>query len=153
MTSYTPDPRHLGPLGEPRRVNADGTLARRARYSRWDGTQSIADFDADEIIDALADDVMAEGDLQEALRFYRPASGDLKLVYGRDDLQPPKYDLALLAREVLGAPASEIAAERAPSSTDGDSDARSFVSPTLFWVLLGAAVIVLLGLIVRLVKS
>ena len=86
------------------------------------------------------------------LRFYRPASGDLKLVYGRDDLQPPKYDLALLAREVLGAPASEIAAERASSSTDGDSDAPSFVSPTFFWVLLGAAVIVLLGLIVRLVK-
>jgi uncharacterized protein with von Willebrand factor type A (vWA) domain len=43
-------------------------LAARARYSRWDGSQWIADLDADEILDALADDVMAEGDLAEALR-------------------------------------------------------------------------------------
>src|SRR5512145_49258 len=68
MKSYTPDPRHLGPSGRQRPARADGTLARRARYSRWDGTQSIADLEADEIIDALADDVMAEGDIGEALR-------------------------------------------------------------------------------------
>jgi uncharacterized protein with von Willebrand factor type A (vWA) domain len=68
MTSYTPDPRHLGPSGRRRRVGAEGTLARRARYSRWDGTQSISDLEAEEIIDALADDVMAEGDVEEALR-------------------------------------------------------------------------------------
>ena len=68
MTSYTPDPRHLGSSGRQRDVAADGTLARRARYSRWDGTQSIADLEADEILDALADDVMAEGDVGEALR-------------------------------------------------------------------------------------
>jgi uncharacterized protein with von Willebrand factor type A (vWA) domain len=43
-------------------------LAAHARYSRWDGSQSIAELDADEILDALADDVMAEGDLVEALR-------------------------------------------------------------------------------------
>ena len=43
-------------------------LPARARYSRWDGTQRIADLEADEILDALADDVMAEGDLGEALR-------------------------------------------------------------------------------------
>jgi uncharacterized protein with von Willebrand factor type A (vWA) domain len=43
-------------------------LAARARYSRWDGRQRIGDLDADEIIDALADDVMAEGDLADALR-------------------------------------------------------------------------------------
>ena len=68
MTSYTPDPRHLGPTGRQRAPAADGTLARRARYSRWDGTQSVADLEADEILDALADDVMAEGDISEALR-------------------------------------------------------------------------------------
>src|SRR6185312_3814948 len=43
-------------------------LARAARYSAWDGTQHVADLEADEILDALADDVMAEGDLAEALR-------------------------------------------------------------------------------------
>jgi uncharacterized protein with von Willebrand factor type A (vWA) domain len=68
MTSYTPDPRHLGQSGSERLARADGTLARRARYSRWDGTQTIADLEADEILDSLADDVMAEGDIGEALR-------------------------------------------------------------------------------------
>ena len=43
-------------------------LAHAARYARWDGTQTIPALDADEILDALADDVMAEGDLAEALR-------------------------------------------------------------------------------------
>src|SRR4029079_19827190 len=56
MTEYTPDPADLG------------VLSRRARYSRWDGSQRLPDMDADEILDALADDVMAEGDLAEALR-------------------------------------------------------------------------------------
>jgi uncharacterized protein with von Willebrand factor type A (vWA) domain len=83
VTAYTPDPRDLGPetrrarrgsgVRRPRSVGAapgaplDG-LPARARYSRWDGTQRIADLEADEILDALADDVMAEGDLAEALR-------------------------------------------------------------------------------------
>ena len=70
MTSYSPDPRDLGPDGAPRgsRDGAAGALARAARYARWDGSQHVADLDADEILDALSDDVMAEGDLAEALR-------------------------------------------------------------------------------------
>ena len=68
MTSYTPDPGHLGASGRRQSAAAEGTLARRARYSRWDGTQSIVDLEADEILDALAEDVMAEGDIGEALR-------------------------------------------------------------------------------------
>jgi uncharacterized protein with von Willebrand factor type A (vWA) domain len=79
VTAYSPDPRDLGPelegarraAGAPRSdsttPSADG-LARAARYSRWDGSQHVADLEADEILDALADDVMAEGDLSEALR-------------------------------------------------------------------------------------
>jgi uncharacterized protein with von Willebrand factor type A (vWA) domain len=43
-------------------------MGARARYSRWDGTQSVPDLDADEILDSLADDVMAEGDVEAALR-------------------------------------------------------------------------------------
>jgi len=85
MTAYSPDPRDLGPerrsargaSGQSRETagwrggdrGPDGNgLAARARYSRWDGTQWIADLDAGEILDALADDVLAEGDLAEALR-------------------------------------------------------------------------------------
>ncbi len=79
MTAYSPDPRDLG--ADVARGGADaGTTARgrgrvpvdglatRARYSSWDGSQEVADLEADEILDALADDVMAEGDLAEALR-------------------------------------------------------------------------------------
>ena len=67
MTLFTPDPRDLGPGGG-RPTTREALLARAARYARWDGTQSIPALDADEIMDALADDVMAEGDLSEALR-------------------------------------------------------------------------------------
>jgi len=42
------------------------------RYSRWDGTQQINPFDADELMEALADDLMEYGDLRSALqRLYR----------------------------------------------------------------------------------
>jgi uncharacterized protein with von Willebrand factor type A (vWA) domain len=39
----------------------------RIRYSRWDGTQRI-DLDADELLDAMSDDLMADGDPWSALR-------------------------------------------------------------------------------------
>jgi uncharacterized protein with von Willebrand factor type A (vWA) domain len=67
MSAFSPDPRDLGP-GSRSGPGRDALLTRAARYARWDGTQSIPALDADEIIDALADDVMAEGDLAEALR-------------------------------------------------------------------------------------
>jgi uncharacterized protein with von Willebrand factor type A (vWA) domain len=68
MTSaYSPDPHDLDAPGAAV-SGRDPLLARAARYARWDGTQTIPAFDADEILDALADDVMAEGDLSEALR-------------------------------------------------------------------------------------
>lgn len=38
------------------------------RYSEWDGTQSIPNLDANQVLDALADDLMNFGDLQHALR-------------------------------------------------------------------------------------
>ena len=43
-------------------------FGRRTRYARWDGSQRLPDLDADEIMEALADDVMADGDLAAALR-------------------------------------------------------------------------------------
>jgi hypothetical protein len=85
------------------------------------------------------------------LRFYAPAGESLRLVYGRGDLYAPKYDLALLAPQVMGAAATELGAA-APSATAPPED-RQFISRTLFWSLLGGAVIVLLALIVRLVRQ
>ncbi|HEX7068529.1 MAG TPA: VWA domain-containing protein [Candidatus Limnocylindria bacterium] len=38
------------------------------RYSRWDGTQQLPAFDADDVLDALSDDILAEGDVRRALQ-------------------------------------------------------------------------------------
>lgn len=40
----------------------------RFGYSRWDGTQRIEGLDADDILNALADDYVEDGNLQQALR-------------------------------------------------------------------------------------
>src|SRR5690348_10813285 len=40
----------------------------RYGYSRWDGTQRIEGLDADDILNALSDDYLEEGNLQQALR-------------------------------------------------------------------------------------
>jgi hypothetical protein len=82
------------------------------------------------------------------LRFFAPAGGGLRLVYGRNDLQPPRYDLSLLAPRLMGAAATEVAAgpESSRSATAG------FISPRWFWALLSVSVLVLLGLIVRLAR-
>jgi uncharacterized protein with von Willebrand factor type A (vWA) domain len=67
VTAYSPDPRDL--TGRvPRSSDERTELSSRARYLRWDGSQRLPDLDADEILQALSDDVMAEGDVAEALR-------------------------------------------------------------------------------------
>jgi len=82
------------------------------------------------------------------LRFYRPARSALLLVYGRSDLLAPRYDLALVSGELLNAEASEVTplGER-----PADVSRQPLLSPARFWLLLSIAVVILLGLIVRLV--
>ncbi len=53
------------------------------RYARWDGTQRVEDFTAEDLLDELSDDLLAESDLNAALgrlmqRGMRGESGDLK---------------------------------------------------------------------------
>ena len=43
-------------------------MVSRYRYSEWDGTQEIPPLDADEVLEALTDDLMNFGDLQHAMR-------------------------------------------------------------------------------------
>jgi uncharacterized protein with von Willebrand factor type A (vWA) domain len=43
-------------------------LNQRYRYSHWDGTQQIFDIDASEVMDALSDDLLQQGDVMRALR-------------------------------------------------------------------------------------
>ena len=85
------------------------------------------------------------------LRFFHAGQSLPRLAYGRDDLQPPQYDLALLAPRVMGAMATEISA--APAANATPSSAESFASPRTFWVVLTGAVLVLLALIVRLIRG
>src|SRR3954452_13639942 len=67
MTFITPDPRHLDRTDRPGRPR-DATLGGDALYRAWDGSQDVPDLSADEIVDALADDLLEHGDLSEALR-------------------------------------------------------------------------------------
>src|SRR5438067_996406 len=41
---------------------------KRYGYSRWDGTQNIEGLDADEVLKALSDDYLENGNLQQALK-------------------------------------------------------------------------------------
>jgi hypothetical protein len=85
------------------------------------------------------------------LRFYRRPGAALRLAYGRSDLAAPRYDLALLGPQVLGVEAQELAA--APATSGGAARGAEFISNRTFWILLSSAVLVLLGLIVRLARK
>ena len=76
----------------------------------------------------------------------------MRLAYGRDDLQAPQYDLALLAPRVMGAAAREVSVVAAGAATSPDA-AAGFASPRAFWIVLAGAVVVLLGLIARLLRN
>ena len=67
MVFLTPDPRHLDARGDRASRRADG-LPGDARYRAWDGSQDLPDLTADELVDAMADDILEHGSLEEALR-------------------------------------------------------------------------------------
>ena len=118
MTSFSPDPRDLGPAAGARPGAGDTGLARHARYSRWDGRQAVPDLSADEILDELADDVMAEGDVGEALRRlmergWRPRDGSRQEMAGLNDLMEriQRRREELLDRYGLGDVLGDVRAE------------------------------------------
>lgn len=82
------------------------------------------------------------------LRFYQDGHTRLTLLYGRPELGPPRYDLALLAPRLRGAAAHEtgVGPELNAAHVTG-------VTPTIvFWCALGAAVVALVVLIARLLR-
>jgi hypothetical protein len=83
------------------------------------------------------------------VRFFRPAAGALRVLYGQDRLPPPRYDLALLAPSVLASPAVEtaLAAEQEAKPAEG-----ALLHPKAFWAILLVAAVVLLLLIGNLVR-
>ena len=67
MAFLTPDPRHLDRADARPRRREPG-LVPDASYRAWDGSQDVPDLTADELIDALADDIVEHGSIDEALR-------------------------------------------------------------------------------------
>ena len=86
------------------------------------------------------------------LRLYRGAGAALRLTYGRADLDRPHYDLALLAPQVLGTPATDVSPGTEQPSGSRPATA-AIISPRVFWTALSVAVVVLVGLIGRLLKK
>lgn len=82
------------------------------------------------------------------LRFFAPAGEPLTLCYGAKGLGAPRYDIALLAPRLVGASASEVSLGPEPAPAPGA--ARSPAERRLFWVVLVAAVLVLLAVTARL---
>jgi hypothetical protein len=85
------------------------------------------------------------------LRLFRERDAALRLAYGRDDLSPPQYDLALIAPQLTGVMATEIVP--APEATAPPPAAVMLMSPQVFWGVLIVAVLVLVTLVVRLVRK
>jgi hypothetical protein len=83
------------------------------------------------------------------LRLYRERGSTLRLAYGRPDLSAPRYDLALLAPQVLGVSATEVTLGAEQAGPAAASAAT--LSPPIFWTILIVAVVVLLAMIGRLV--
>ncbi|MDQ6772184.1 MAG: VWA domain-containing protein [Candidatus Dormibacteraeota bacterium] len=91
------------------------------RYSRWDGSQVWDDLDADRVLDAISDDVMSYGDLNQALqRLYRWGSGDLsgleqmlRELKERREQELSRYDLDSTLEELREQLQDVVATERA----------------------------------------
>ena len=84
------------------------------------------------------------------LRFFAPAR-PMSLLYGQPALEPPRYDLALLAPQVMGAQAADV--DVAPEDQKSSTQSGTIVSPRMFWVGLSVAVVALLAVIAKLVAG
>lgn len=81
-----------------------------------------------------------------ALRFAHPGN-DLTLLYGAPNLGAPRYDIALLAPRLFAEPAKEIALAKSNGARPAEKASRE---RTWFWVAIGAAALVLLAMLGRL---
>jgi hypothetical protein len=85
------------------------------------------------------------------MRFFYPTGGKLTLLYGQNGLAAPRYDLALLAPRLVGVSSQEVALN--PENTAPAVPEKVVTQARVFWVALIGAVIVLLGLLARLLRS
>ena len=88
-----------------------------------------------------------------AIRLFRPADQPLRLLYGKDGVAPPRYDLQLLEPQVMGRRAEEVTAgaEQRFAGTAAERGVE-MVPPVVFWSVLSLAVLVLVALVARLMQ-
>ena len=97
-----------------------------SRYSRWDGTQQISPLDADELMRAMSDDLMQDGDLNRALQrlfrwgFERPDGEQvpglrelMQRLKERRQEQLSRYDLGSVLDDIKERLEQIVATERA----------------------------------------
>jgi hypothetical protein len=92
------------------------------------------------------------------LRFVRVPGIEPVLAYGAIGLGSPRYDIALLAPRILGAPAHEI--DPLPEATgvaEGSDESDPARAPDrdhrlVFWSVLGASIVALLAILGRLLR-
>jgi len=99
------------------------------RYSRWDGTQNLSDLDADDLLAAISDDLMSDGDLWSALRrmFQRgtqdpqgqrmPGIQDLRRNFGNQPLPASAFSASSAAAFFFRGSSLADASTDAPSAT------------------------------------
>jgi hypothetical protein len=88
-----------------------------------------------------------------SIRLFRPADQPLRLVYGKGGVAPPRYDLQLLAPQVMGRRAEEVIAGAEQRFAEAASRRGvEMVPPAVFWSVLSLAVLVLLGMVARLMR-
>jgi hypothetical protein len=87
------------------------------------------------------------------LRFFHPGGGDVRLLYGRKGLRAPRYDLSLIASQLDPAAREARLGSEPRSGAAGDIGDCSRVPRGLFWGALGAAVVVLLLVLARLLHD
>jgi len=91
------------------------------------------------------------------LRFFYPENGKLWLLYGQEGLSAPRYDLELLAHRLDALPSHELTLDK-ETPTDKENPAtvvpeKNPMQARLFWAALVVAVLVVLGLLVRLLRT
>ena len=96
-----------------------------SRYSRWDGTQQIGPLSADDLMRAMSEDLMQDGDVNRALQrlfrwgFQRPDGEDVPGLQGlmqrlrdRRQEQLERYDLQSMLSEIADRIEQIVATER-----------------------------------------
>ena len=85
------------------------------------------------------------------LRFLHPGAEALSLLYGNSSLEAPRYDLALMSPQLVGLPSLEVGLEAETDVADKEEEASR--QTVVFWGARVEAVVVLLGLLVRLLRT